>query len=84
MSIRSIILRWPRFWKAAGWGAFSGLLYWLLYLYSRQILELSVSAWWSPVVPITIAFAFSIIHGNFTSAFWDAVGIKPKSVVIKK
>ena len=29
-------------------------------------------------VPIAIALIFSLVHGAFTSHFWDSLGIKPK------
>lgn len=28
------------------------------------------------LVPIGIAFVFSLVHGAFTAYFWDAVGLK--------
>lgn len=30
-------------------------------------------------IPIIIAFVFSIVHGAFTGAFWEALGLKAKS-----
>ena len=30
-------------------------------------------------VPIVIALVFSLVHGSFTSHFWDSLGIKAKS-----
>lgn len=30
------------------------------------------------LVPIVIAFAFSLVHGAFTGQFWDVIGLKPK------
>lgn len=34
--------------------------------------------WWYVFAPIAMAFALSYTHGNFTSLFWDVVGLKAK------
>lgn len=60
------------------WGMLSIALYVTLFVYERDILVLSVQPWWSVILPITVAFVFSIVHGNFTSYFWDALNVKPK------
>ena len=31
------------------------------------------------LVPIGIAFVFSLVHGTFTGQFWDVIGLKPKN-----
>ena len=38
------------------------------------------------LLPIATAFAFSFIHGNFTSLFWTVLGVEAKkgSVVVRK
>ncbi len=38
------------------------------------------------LLPIATAFAFSFIHGNFTSYFWTVLGVEAKkgSVVMRK
>jgi len=38
------------------------------------------------LLPIATAFAFSFIHGNFTSYFWTVLGVEAKkgSVVVRK
>lgn len=61
------------------YGAISAVLYFLLYYFNAQILEYSKHGGWYFVIPITIAFTFSIVHGNFTGRFWDLLGVKPKT-----
>lgn len=60
-------------------GVVSVALYFLLYLLADEILVLSKQGRWSFFIPITIAFMFSIVHGNFTGQFWDLFGIKAKT-----
>lgn len=61
------------------YGSGSVLLYLLLYLFHKPILEASQQGGWYFVVPIGIAFIFSVVHGNFTGHFWDLFGIKAKT-----
>jgi uncharacterized membrane protein HdeD (DUF308 family) len=75
--------RHPRFWKTVTLGTLSSGLYVALFLNERTLLELSVRHWWSFLIPIAVAFIFSFVHGAFTGAFWDAVGLKPKSLAKK-
>jgi len=35
--------------------------------------------WWYVFAPIALAFALSYTHGNFTSLFWDVIGLKAKN-----
>lgn len=35
--------------------------------------------WWYVLAPIAMAFALSLTHGNFTSLFWDVIGLKAKA-----
>ena len=74
----------PKTRKAIAWGIVSGILYYLLFHNAHEVLVWSVKSWWSPLVPISIAFAISYAHGNFTGAFWEALGVKPKSTIVKK
>lgn len=59
-------------------GVASALLYLGLYLYRAEILELSAKGHWYFVVPVTIAFVFSFVHGAFTGELWTAVGLVAK------
>ena len=61
-------------------GSVSILLYFLLYHFEQPILDLSKKGGWYFIVPISLAFAFSIVHGAFTGLFWDLLGIKAKTV----
>lgn len=67
--------------KAVLYGAASLALYALLFLYADETVELArltregEKIWF--LVPIVIAFLFSLVHGAFTGAFWDAIGLKP-------
>jgi hypothetical protein len=64
--------------KALSWGTLSVALYYLLFQNERFILDLSIEPVWSVVMPIAVAFVFSIVHGNFTGYFWDALGVKAR------
>ncbi len=70
----------PRILKAAFLGTLSLFLYTLLFQNEQAVLELSVGHWWSFLIPVSIALTFSFVHGSFTGAFWDAVGLKPHTV----
>jgi len=61
-------------------GLTSGLLYFLLYQFNGEILNWSKQGGWYFIVPISIAFVFSFVHGAFTSHFWDLLGVKAKSI----
>lgn len=69
----------PQVGKALWTGLISVGLYLLLFFNERAVLEWSVNHSWSFLVPVVIAFIFSFAHGAFTGAFWDAVGMKPRS-----
>lgn len=65
--------------KTASYGLLSLLLYTLLYLFNEPILEHSREGRWSFIIPVAIAFLFSLVHGNFTGNFWNLVGIRAKT-----
>ena len=63
-------------------GILSAVLYLLLYLYEKEIMEsFTRSDGLYPALPVVVALVFSFVHGAFTSFFWDVVGIsaRPKS-----
>lgn len=60
------------------YGAVSAALYFLLYLFEDVILTWSTRGAWYFLIPVGIAFLFSLIHGAFTGHFWDVLGIKAK------
>ena len=63
------------------YGAASLALYALLFVYADETVELArrtregEKIWF--LVPIVIAFVYSLAHGAFTGSFWDAVGLRP-------
>ncbi len=61
-------------------GIISATLYFLLYYFEEPILDWSKQGGWYFIVPLTIAFVFSLVHGAFTGHFWDFLGVKAKSV----
>ena len=61
-------------------GSLSILLYFLLYYFEQPILDLSKQGGWYFLIPISMAFVFSIVHDAFTAHFWDLFGVKAKSV----
>lgn len=61
-------------------GLLTALLYLLLWLLEASILEWSQHGRWFFVIPIAIAFLFSLVHGSFTAHFWDLLGVKARPV----
>jgi len=61
-------------------GTYSVFFYFLLYHFNDQILDASKQGGWYFIVPILIAFSFSVVHGAFTGYFWELLGIKAKAV----
>ena len=61
-------------------GTYSVIFYFLLYYFNDLILNFSKQGGWYFIVPIIIAFTFSMVHGAFTGCFWDLLGIKAKTV----
>jgi hypothetical protein len=35
--------------------------------------------WWYVLAPIAMAFVLSYTHGNFTSLFWEVIGLKARN-----
>lgn len=69
-------------------GIVSFALYALLFAYAETLVRLATetprgNAFYA-VVPIAIAFIFSLVHGSFTGAFWDVVGLKANHTPHKK
>ena len=61
-----------------GFGSLTAVLYFLLFYFEDEIVEITSKGGWSFLIPVAIAFAVSYGHGNFTGAFWDWLGIKAK------
>jgi hypothetical protein len=66
--------------KAVTYGVVSIALYVLLFVYADETVDLArrtrEGERWLFIVPIVIAFVFSLVHGAFTGYFWDAIGFK--------
>ncbi len=64
-------------------GILSLSLYTLLYLFSTDIVSFAQNTNSGQkslfLIPIVIAMVFSLVHGAFTSHFWDILGVKAKS-----
>jgi hypothetical protein len=60
-------------------GIVSAGMYFLLWLLADPIMQYSKQGRWYFIVPIAIAFAFSLVHGAFTGYFWDVLGVKAKA-----
>jgi hypothetical protein len=67
--------------KAVVLGALSGVMYASLYSYSPELTSMALATHAGDktmfFVPIVIALVFSLVHGSFTSQFWDVLGVKP-------
>jgi len=63
-------------------GAASGGLYFLLYLFSDSLPQLAAATRQGDklyaLIPVAIAIVFSLVHGAFTGAFWDLLGLRAK------
>lgn len=74
--------------KALIFGVVNALLYTLIFVYSDQLVNYAKRTqqgekiWF--IVPIIIAFIISYVHGTFTGAFWDTLGLKPAQKYNKK
>lgn len=64
--------------RAALFGGAALILYFLLYLFEDSIMAITSHGRWYFLVPVVVAFVFSFVHGNFTSYFWEVLGIKAK------
>ena len=60
-------------------GGLTGVLYFLLFYFETEVVELTSQGGWTFLLPVAIAFAISYGHGNFTAAFWDWLGIRAKN-----
>ncbi|MBI3374695.1 MAG: hypothetical protein HY017_23475 [Betaproteobacteria bacterium] len=64
--------------KTLALGFLSLLLYAALFLNEESVLQLSTLGGWYALVPVAIAFVFSVAHGAFTGHFWDVLGVKAR------
>jgi len=63
-------------------GALSVILYTLLYVFSNDLTHIAQVTHEGDkslfIVPIVIALVFSLVHGSFTSCFWDVLGVRAR------
>jgi F0F1-type ATP synthase assembly protein I len=62
--------------KTALYGAVSIALYVLLLMKQNLINENVVKGGLYALLPIAMAFVFSLFHGNFTGCFWSSCGVE--------
>jgi hypothetical protein len=60
-------------------GAASGALYFALYRYELEIMQVFTRTdGFYPALPILAAFVFSFAHGAFAGYVWETLGIRPR------
>lgn len=81
-SLRRLLMVRKKTRTAVVFGILSTGMYFLLYHFNADIRALGESVSRGDktffLMPIGLAFAFSIVHGIFTDRFWEAVGLKAK------
>jgi hypothetical protein len=81
LKIRFLVLR-KRVQAAVLFGLMSAALYALLYYFNTDIKHIGEGVNQGDktlfLLPIVLAFIFSLVHGIFTDRFWQAVGLKAK------
>ncbi|MEO5375933.1 MAG: hypothetical protein H7840_17030 [Alphaproteobacteria bacterium] len=53
-------------------------VYGLLFLWQEDILRITARGSWTFIMPVAIAFIFSLVHGAFTSGLWTVCGLTAK------
>ncbi|TAK50557.1 MAG: hypothetical protein EPO27_04180 [Betaproteobacteria bacterium] len=64
--------------KTLALGVLTLVLYAGLFLMEDLVLGLSTLGGWFGLIPVGIAFIFSLAHGAFTGYFWDLLGVRAK------
>lgn len=64
--------------KTLAFAILTALFYAGLFLVEEAVLRVSALGGWYVLVPVAIAFIFSLVHGAFTGLFWDWLGVKAK------
>jgi hypothetical protein len=61
-------------------GAISAGLYFLLYVYEKEIMAyFTRTDGLYPLLPVLAAFLFSFAHGAFAGYFWEALGVTARA-----
>lgn len=80
--LRNLFMLRPQAKAAIGFGLLSAMLYYGLYVFNddiRHFAELTNQGDRTYfLLPIGLAFVFSVVHGIFTDRFWEALGLKAK------
>ncbi|MCW8916945.1 MAG: hypothetical protein OQK24_13970 [Magnetovibrio sp.] len=80
--LRNLLMLRPQAKSAIGFGLLSGMLYYALYYFNADIRHVGEMTNQGDrtyfLLPIGLAFVFSIVHGIFTDRFWEALGLKAK------
>ena len=53
-------------------------LYGALFAYEKEVIDICRRGGWWFLFPVGVAFVISIFHGNFTSLFWDVLGVQAR------
>lgn len=64
--------------KTLALGVLTLVLYAGLFLIEDLVLRLSALGGWYGLIPVAIAFIFSLSHGAFTGYFWDLLGVRAR------
>lgn len=64
--------------KTLALGVLTLVLYAGLFLMEDLVLGLSTLGGWFGLIPVAIAFVFSLAHGAFTGYVWDLLGVRAK------
>ncbi|MEG3617794.1 hypothetical protein V5T82_04945 [Magnetovibrio sp. PR-2] len=80
--LRNLLMLRPQAKAAIAFGLMSAALYYGLYYFNDDIRHVAEMTNRGDrtffLLPIALAFVFSIVHGIFTDRFWDALGLKAK------
>ncbi len=80
--LRNLLMLRPQAKAAIGFGILSAMLYFALYYFNDDIRHAAEMTNQGDrtffLLPIGLAFVFSIVHGIFTDRFWEALGLKAK------
>lgn len=68
-------MRWL---KLIAYGVIVSGLYGALFTYEKEVIDICRRGGWWFLFPVGVAFVFSIFHGNFTSLFWDVLGVQAR------
>ncbi len=64
--------------KTLALGVLTLALYAGLFLMEDLVLGISALGGWFGLIPVAIAFIFSLAHGAFTGYFWDLLGVRAR------